>query len=148
MPIKTGVGDLSIGKDIAIDIVRPNGQILRLGNVTAFDRKPITKQVNSDGIDGVPRKGVIPGGWKLKLDVDREGPDADNWWAAYEDDYFNNVPVENVTITETISEPDGTISQFRYMGVALHFSDAGNWKADAVTKMTLEGEAAFRKRIQ
>ena len=147
MPIQSGVGDMSIGKDVAVDIVQADGSILRLGNITSFDRKPVTKQINSDGIDGVPRKGVIPGGWKLSFDIDREGPSADDWWALYEDNYYANRPLQNVMITETISEPDGTVTQWRYVGVALHFSDAGNWKADAVTKMKLEGEASYRKKV-
>ena len=147
MPIQSGVGDMSIGKDVAVDIVQADGSILRLGNITSFDRKPVTKQINSDGIDGVPRKGVIPGGWKLSFDIDREGPSADDWWALYEDNYYANRPLQNVMITETISEPDGTVTQWRYVGVALHFSDAGNWKADAVTKMKLEGEASYRQKV-
>lgn len=147
MPIQTGFGDLTIGKDITIDIVLRTGRILRLGNVTSFDRKPVHKKINSDGIDGVPKKGVIPGGWELMLDVDREHNEAELWWDDYERRYYDGEAIQNVTVTETITEGDGSITQFRYEGVALHLDDAGAYKGDSNVKMKLKGEASFRRRI-
>jgi hypothetical protein len=148
MPISTGQGVMSIGKDVAVDIVLSGGGTLRLGNVTAFDAKPKVKKLNSLGIDGVNRNGVIPEGWSLSFDVDRESRLVDDWWAAYEEGYYNGETVQNVTVLETITEADGSISQWRYEGVALHYDDAGRWKSDDFVKQKITGDAAFKRRVQ
>lgn len=149
MPIATGVafGDMNIGKDVAVDITLTNGQTLRVGNITMFDRKPKVKKLQSLGIDGVPRNAVIPEGWILTFEADRQGPDADDWWVAYEEAYYAGATIRNVTITETITETDGSLSQYRYEGVALHFTDAGQFKSDDFVKVKFEGEASFRKKV-
>lgn len=149
MPIQTGVplGGMTTGKDVSVDVTLANGQVLRLGNITAFDRKPKIKKLSSIGIDGYPRNAVLPEGWDLSLEVDRQDSAVDDYWAQYEADYYAGRTVRNVTITETISEVDGSISQYRYEGVALHFNDAGNFKSDSFVKMKIAGEASFRKKV-
>lgn len=147
MPIQTGFGNMTTGKDVSIDIVLASGQTISLGNVTRFDRKPKTKAITSDGIDGVPRQGVIPGGWDLNIEVDREDNIPDVWWAEYERKYYAGETVRNVTIHETIREGDGSISQYRYEGVALSPDDMGDFQADKNVKMRFKGMASFRKRV-
>lgn len=149
MPITTGVafGDMNVGKDVAVDITLTNGQTLRIGNITGFDRKPKVKKIQSLGIDGVPRNAVIPEGWVLTFEADRQDNGADDWWADYEAAYYAGVTVRNCTITETISETDGSISQYRYEGCALHFDDAGNFKSDQFVKVKFAAECSFRKRV-
>lgn len=147
MPINTGFGNMTTGKDISLDIVLVSGETIRLGNVTNFDRKPKVNQIASKGIDGKPREGVIPGGWDLNIEVDREDDTADVYWAEYERKYYDNEVINNVTIHETIVEGDGSISQYRYEGVALWPEDMGAFKADSNVKMRFKGAASFRKRV-
>jgi hypothetical protein len=139
---------MNTGKDVSMDVVLRDGRILRIGNITKFDRKPITKKLQSDGIDGVPRRGVIPQGWQLTIEADRDSPDVEAWWAQYEADYFAGATVQNVTILETMIEADGAVTQFRYEGVAFHLDDAGNASADKFIPLKLSGEASFRRQIQ
>jgi hypothetical protein len=148
MPINTNFGTMSIGRDVAIDAVLGNGQVLRLGNVTMFDAKPRIKKLNSLGIDGINRTGVIPEGWDLRLEVDRQDRTIDDWWAQYEADYYAGRTVQSITVIETIDEPDGTVSVWRYEGCSFHFEDAGAWKSDSYVKMKLAGEAARKIRVQ
>ena len=145
MPLDTGFGSMSIGKDYAVDVVLANGQILRLGNITDFDFKPTSKDLKSEGIDGIVRHAVIPGGGTLSFSVDRQDRLVDDWWAAYEASYYAGQTLRNATVMETINEGDGSISQWRYLGVALKFDDGGKRKADEYVKMKLTGH--FSKRI-
>lgn len=148
MPVNTGVGLMSLGKDVSVDVVLPDGRHLNLGNVTGFDPKPITKELASSGIDGVPRHAVVPEGWTLTFDVDREGPNVDNWWAAFEVAYYSGNVLYNATILETIDEPDGSISQWRYVGCALKLDDAGARKSDNYIKMKVTGKASHRIKVR
>ncbi|MEQ1694781.1 MAG: hypothetical protein ABL901_02975 [Hyphomicrobiaceae bacterium] len=148
MPINTGQGTLNTGKDVSMDVVLTNGHVLRIGNITKFDRKPTVKKLQSNGIDGNNRRGVIPEGWVLTIEADREDAQVETWWADYEAGYYNGLTVQNVTILETIIEGDGTVTQWRYTGVAFHFDDAGNVTADKFIGMKLSGEASRRIRIQ
>ena len=148
MPVNTGFGTMSIGRDIAVDVILPSGQHMQIANITNFDRKPKNKKLESAGLDGLHRMATIPQGWTLSMDVDRMDRALDDFFTGIEEQYYNGETVQNVTVTETIQEPDGTISQFRYEGVSLHFEDAGAWKADEFVKMKLGGEASRRRKIQ
>lgn len=148
MPINTNVGTFSIGKDVSVDIVLQNGGHLILNQITAFDAKPKMKKLNSVGLDGVNRHATIPEGWSLSFEVDRADATMDDFWAQFEAAYYNGQTVFNATILETVQEADGSVSQFRYEGVALAFDDAGNWKSDQYVKQRVTGEASFRKKIQ
>lgn len=148
MGVNTGVGLMSLGKDVSADVILPNGQHLNLGNITGFDAKPISKDLSSSGIDGTPRFAVVPEGWQISFDVDRAGPNVDNWWAAHEASYYSGNVIQNVTILETIDEPDGSISQWRFIGCALKLDDAGNYKSDQFVKMKVSGKASFRVKVQ
>jgi len=148
MAIDTGFGPLSIGKDVSADIALPNGSMLRLGNITNFDRKPLSTDVNSKGIDGVNRYGNIPDGWELSFNADREDSSADDYYAQVEEDYYAGKTIRNVTVYETITEVDGSITQYRYEGCSLKYVDAGAFEADKVVKTKWQGKAARRRKIQ
>ncbi len=148
MPINTNVGTFSIGKDVSVDIVLPSGGHLVLAQITGFDAKPKMKKLNSVGLDGVNRHATIPEGWQLSFELDRANVVMDDFWAQFEAAYYAGQTTFNATILETIQEVDGSISQWRYEGVALAFDDAGNWKSDQYVKQRVSGDASFRKRIQ
>jgi hypothetical protein len=147
MGIDTGFGPLTIGKDVSADIVLPSGQVLRLGNITGFDRKPMSTDVNSKGIDGVNRFGNIPDGWDLSFNADREDSSADDYYAQVEADYYAGKVIKNVTVYETITEVNGSITQYRYEGCSLKYTDAGSFEADKVVKTKWTGKAARRTKI-
>jgi len=148
MPVNTNFGTLSIGRDVSIDVILPGGVVLTIANITSFDAKPKQKKLESPGIDGIHRTATLPQSWALTFDVDRQDRALDDFFAQIEADYFAGKTVQNCTITETITEPDQTLSQYRYEGCSLHFEDAGAWKADSFVKMRLGAEASRRKRIQ
>lgn len=148
MAINTGFGVFSLGKDIAVDMFDAGGNPLRFGNITDFDSKPQFKNLESEGIDGINRFGEIPHSWKLTWGFDRDSPDFERWIAFNETSYYAGGTIQNGTVTETISEPDGSISVYQYQGVAMKPTDTGNWKGTAKVSMKCEATASRKVRLR
>ncbi|MFC2248738.1 hypothetical protein ACETRX_03850 [Labrys portucalensis] len=147
MPANTGFGTLTIGKDVSIDVTLPSGQVLNIDRVTSFDKKQETTSLNSKGMDGIHRFAEIPDGWTGSIGIDRGGHSLDDFFAALEADYYATGTLNNVRITETIEDTDGTVTQFRYDGVAMKFSDAGKSQPDAYVTQQLSWKASKRIKV-
>ena len=147
MPIQTGLGGLSTGKDVQVDVVLPSGNILRMEGLTDFDAKADQKVLDHHRINGKVLHGTIPGGWSLSWSLERTGPLIDEFFAALEANYYAGGENENVTVTETIIEPGGALSTWRFVGVALKYDDAGNWRADKFVQQKISGKATERQRV-
>jgi len=138
----------TIGKDVSIDLFTSKGVLpIPAAWITQFDAKPATTNTTSKGLDGVTRYGVFPDGWKGTIAVDRMGPALDQFWAQIEADFYAGNNIATGTITETIKEPDGSISQYRYLGVMFDFKDAGSRVANQLVKQKLDFMAARRVRV-
>jgi hypothetical protein len=53
-----------------------------------------------------------------------------------------------VTITETITEASGSVTQWRYNGVALKYAEAGSWKGDAKVSQRISFRCTARVQVQ
>lgn len=148
MPVNTGFGTLNIGKDVVLDLILPNNSILPLNITTGFTKKQNTRKLDSKGLDGINRVADVPDTWSGDISLDRSGSNIDDFFAALEAGYYANGSINNVRITETIEEPGGTISQYRYDGVALSLDDAGNATGDAYIKQKIGWRASKRIKVQ
>lgn len=140
------VNGFNIGKDVAIDVNMPNGPV-RFSNVTDFQSKQMTTRIESKGIDGINRFGEIPGGWDGTIEIDRADANMDQTIAFMEALYYLGSNVPSSTITETITETDGSITQWQYIGVAFKLDDHGSWKGDAKVTQKLSWVASQRLQI-
>jgi hypothetical protein len=68
----------------------------------------------------------------------------EDWWNAVENAYFGGQNIPPGTITETIQNPDGSISQYRYTGVMFDLNDLGAREPTKVIKQKL-GFVASRR---
>jgi hypothetical protein len=136
----------SIGRDIVLDIITPTG-VLRPKIRTGFNSKMETTALMVRGMDGVMLFDELPAGWSGGFDLDRADSTLDDYFAARESDYYGGIASPTISITETISEVSGSISQFRYTGVALKFEDAGNKGADKTVGQKVSFKAARRIKI-
>lgn len=143
MPAK----DFNIGRDITLDIYDPQAGLQRFKLMTTYDSEAQYKHLESHALDGVPRFAAIPYGWKLQFGFDRGSSAADDYFTAQEDNYFNGDPLPEVSITETIREVDGSITQYRYTGVCLYFAKGGTWKGDSLVGQTIEAMCSRRIKI-
>lgn len=125
----------------------PQG-LVRFSNVTDFSAKQISTAIESKGLDGINRFGEIPSGWEGSLTIDRANVNMDQAFSYLEGLYYAGQNVPASTIQETISEPNGSISQWRYWGVAFKYDDHGSWKGDAKVEQKLSWKASGRVRVQ
>lgn len=135
----------NIGKDVRVDITS-GGAPLRPTIVTAFQSRQETKSVQSDGLSGDCLYDELPCGWSGSFEYDRADSVLDDYFAQREANYYAGAVAPGVTITETIQEVNGSISQYRYTGVALKF-DAGEKKAESPVKQKLEFKASKRVKV-
>ncbi len=142
------VANFSIGHDVAVDITDPiTGKIVTFGAVTGFQAESQTKQITSEPLNGPPQFAETFNGWKGQVDFDRTANDVDLFFQKLEDNYWNGVNTLLGVITETITEKDGSLTQFKFEGVAFKLGDAGKWKAQEKVSLRVDWMASRRRRI-
>jgi hypothetical protein len=142
------LNNFSIGKDTVLDIVGAFGTVERFSLITNFDAKQGTQQVKVVGMDGVTRFLELPDGWSGTLDIERQDDTLDAYIAQFEEAYYNGQNIQAASITETVSEPDGSLSQYRYTGVMFKLDDAGPRAGNASVKQKLSFAASRRLKVQ
>ena len=139
------MNDFTVGKDIAVDIFDPNaGRVQRLTLRTMFDAKQVTQKVTIKGGDGITRYLELPEGWEGSFEFTRQNSNLDDYILSLEQAYYDGRNVQASQITETITEPNGAITQYRFTGVMFKLSDAGSWKGDGEVKQKLDWCASRR----
>lgn len=135
----------SVGRDISLTITTSGGQ-QRFGLLTSFKSKQDRTEQKIKGLDGKTRHVRFPDGWSGSFMYDRRNGNLENYIAQQESNYYAGVNEDGATITATIQEPNGSVSQFKYVGVLLSLDDAGEWKGDSTIKQSLSFVASERKK--
>lgn len=99
------------------------------------------------GLDGIVRYAEDPEGWDGSFDLERGSSALDDWIANMEAAYYNGVNIQGATILETISEPDGRLTQYRYDGCAFKLSDGGKWGKSKSISQKLDFVASKRIKV-
>lgn len=136
----------TVGRDIAVDITTPAGK-LRIPKIMTFDAKPQVSNQKITPLNGVSDELQIPTGWNGTITAERMDGTLDDFWAQWEENYFNGIDQQRGTITESITESNGTISVYRYEGVSFHLTDAGNKQGEKTVSQTLSFTANRRKKV-
>jgi hypothetical protein len=136
----------NVGRDVSIDIVTPNGP-LQFSQVTKFTSKMDITDKKIKGLDGITRHVRFPDGWAGSFEIERQNSNADDYFAGLEDAYYNGLSEQPCTITETIQEVNGAITQYRYVNVLLKFDDAGDWAGDSTVKQKISFVSARRQKV-
>ena len=125
------LNSLSVGRDTTIVLNDPNsgavGGVPNLLYVTTFDTKQDNTKLKSKGLDGTVRHAVEPEGWSGKIMLDRGNQNLDILFGILEDAYYAGTNVLPQTITQTIQEADGSVTQWQYIGCAISYDEPGNW---------------------
>jgi hypothetical protein len=120
------------------------GGRLDIGNVTGFDPKQDAKAARVDRLDGTVLTKHVPGGWSGTIDFDRRDANVDQFIAAIEAAYRNNVTIPFGQIYEYITETDGSRTTWLYENASFHLPNAGKRQAESAIKMTLGFDASWR----
>lgn len=140
------INGFSVGRDVSLDIVGPSGP-LRFNLVTKFSSKQDVQDKKIKGIDGITRPVRFFDGWTGSFEIERQDSTVDDYFSQLEANYYAGLNEASVTITETITEVSGSITQYRYLGVLLKLDDAGDWAGDATVKQKLSFVASRRVKV-
>lgn len=140
------INGFSVGRDITLDIITAQG-LLQLGLLTQFTSKPEVTDEKIKGLDGITRHVRFPDGWSGSFELKRQDNRLDTYFTQLEEDYYAGLNEQPATITETIVEPNGTLSQYRYEGVLLKLEEAGDWQGDKTIQQKLSFVASRRRRL-
>lgn len=119
----------SIGRDVTIVITLADGTQLRPGKVTSFNWKPETTKSKIKALDGTIDTLRFWEGGSGTIKAERRNGDIDAYFASLEAAYYAGISEKPCTIQETIAEPDGSVSQYRFERVILDY-DPGTWESD------------------
>lgn len=140
------VNGFNVGKDVSLDINGQNGP-LRPSLITKFNKKQLTKEITVKGLDGISRHIRFPDGWSGSFDFERQDSTLDDYFATVEDNYYAGINEQAITITETIQEVSGAITQWRYLGVMLKYDDGGEFAGDQTVKQKVSWVASRRVKV-
>jgi hypothetical protein len=138
----------SIGNDWTIDIFDPlNGGIQSWSLLTGFSKKQNTTRITSNALDGRTRLVDLPDTYEGTMTFDRASPAIDNYFAARDEAYYQGRVQPPVTLTETIKEVDGGISQWRYEDVSLTYDNGGNAQGKDKVEVSVNWIAGRRRKV-
>ncbi len=134
----------STGRDVTLVVILPGGAVLRLDKVTGFTAKPDMTNQKIKGLDGTIDNLRWHEGWSGTFNIERRSPAIDAYFADLEAAYYAGDDEEPATMQQTIVEPSGALSQFRFEKVLLSYDDAGDWASDKSVSQRVSFMAARR----
>ncbi len=135
---------LSVGIDHKLTFNDISGvkNFVILESFTAKEDANVGKEI---GMDGNVRHPKFHQGWSGSFTLQRSNNVMDQYIALQEASYYRGVDQIPMTITETITETDGSISQYQYTNVVIMLEDAGNWSGTEVAKQRVSFFASRRE---
>ena len=136
----------SIGRDTQLVIMGPNGRI-DISHVTAFESRQLTSPIRVSRIDGTQLGTELPKGWEGTFEVERGTSALDDFIASLEGAFYAGSPTQQSTMYQYITEYDGSVSTYQFIGVVFKLASAGIWKGDASVKQKLDFYATQKQRL-
>lgn len=142
------INGISVGRDVTLTFTDSTGAVITLPRLKNFSSKQKTSNRESASLDGINRHVNIPMGWEGSFEFERTGPELDNYINSQESLYYAGKNVSTATITETITEADGSVNQWQYIGCVFTYESAGDWKAEEYITQKLAFSAQERNPQQ
>ena len=137
----------SVGRDISFDITDTTGAPLDFGLLTEFKSKKDNKKHKVNPIGGGSIEITFPDGYSGTFKYERRNSSADDYFCRMDANYYAGTDTPQLSFTETVQNPDGSISQYRYIGVTLSYDDGGTWAGDKTVSQTIAWHAAKKLKI-
>lgn len=143
------VNGFTVGRDITVTISGPgnNSIVISSDQVTMFDAKPGKKEVWSRPLNVPPQPVYMPDGWRGTIHVDRSDATLDTFLANLELNYWNGENTLPGSVLETITEDDGSVTQWQFPLCMFWVDDPGSYHADGLVVQRLEFCCGTRKRV-
>jgi hypothetical protein len=139
------INGISVGRDVVLTFSNNAGTIIT-NRIKMFSSKQKTSNRETAALDGINRHINIPMGWEGNFEMERTSSVIDDYFAAQETLYYSGQNIPTITITETITESNGSTSQYQYIGVVMTLDTAGDWKADEYVTQKVTFSAQQRNK--
>jgi hypothetical protein len=136
----------NVGRDVTLTIFTTAGTV-ETDNLKNFNAKQLTSDVKVVLITGIMLPAYLPEGWEGNFDFVRTDSSIDDYFAALEAGYYSGQDLPTGTITETITNVDGSISEYQFQNVAMRLADAGSWSGNKDVELKVEFIASTRVKI-
>jgi hypothetical protein len=134
---------LSTGIDVKMSFNDIDGvqQFAILKNFQAKEDSTVDQRTY---IDGKTRHPKFHKGWSGSFTTDRTNNVIDRYFALQEASYYAGRDQLPMTITQTITETDGSVTQYQFIEVVLVYDDAGTWSGEEVVSQSISFQASRR----
>lgn len=141
--------EMNIGSDWTVDLFDPlNGGVLSAFSLlTGFSKKQNTTRITSNALDGLTRIYDVPETWEGACTYDRATSAMDDYFVRREQAYFDGRVQPPCTLTETIREIGGGITQYRYEGVSFTMSNGGDAKSKEKVEVEISWIASRKRKV-
>ncbi len=137
---------LNVGSDARFDILTATG-VLALPTLTTFGAKKITHKGKVNPLNGLPINLQFPDGWEGTFNVSRADGTLDDYFAQVEAAQLAGANLPAGTIHQTVTNPDGSTSQYMFTGVQLYYDDAGDYEALKEVMQRVSFLATARQKV-
>lgn len=135
----------SVGRDVSLTIFTSQGP-LGTAALTNFDAKPMTADIKIVQLDGSLLSAYLPEGWEGTFGFTRVDSSLDDYFASIEDNYYAGGDLPVGTISETITNPDGSVTSYLYDKVSLKLTEPGGWEGNKEVKQSVAFMASRRRK--
>jgi len=142
------IQNFSLGHDVTVTIYDNNtNSLVSFPAQTGWQANPIYKNLKSSPLNSFPIYAEVPDGWRGSFDFDRTNNTIDVYFANFEAAYWAGGNPLDGSITETIQEDDGTVTQFVYVGVSMRLANSGQWRSGEKVSQRIDWSCSTRQRI-
>lgn len=141
------VDGFTTGRDITISFITPEVGPLSLSLITNWNAKQISSTQSPVGIDAEVRHARFFKGWSGSFKLERRDSTLDDYFALLEAAYWSGVDSKSASMTVTIAEARGNVTQWRFTKVLATYDDAGDYAGDATVKQSMSFLASKRFKI-
>lgn len=141
-------GGLNVGRDYSLRLNSVGSNLeLPVISIEKVNARPTNEVKKYVPINGLMQPVLFHIGWELDITLARRDNRIDLWWALLEAQYFNGVPQPGGFLSETITEADGSRTQFMYTDLVLELTDAGTYAGNEFVIQTLKGYASRKEKM-
>jgi hypothetical protein len=141
----------TVGRDLTLVIVDPNyngGMPLAFPVIADSNFRQLAKRLQWIAMDGTNSYAEIPQGWEVSVTIDRADGSVMNYFVQTEANYFTGASTSQLYVSETITNPDGSTSQYRYVQGTAKLTDGGKFAGDDKVQVKIDMVFSRVQRIQ
>lgn len=137
----------SVGRDVSLTIFTSDGGPLATAALTNFESAPMMADIKIVQLTGELLTAYLPEGHSGSFEFTRVDSSLDDYFANAESNYYAGADIASASITETITEVDGSISIYRFEKVALKLDSPGSWAGNREVKQKVSFMASRRRKM-